>query len=143
MLIIEPKASQIMLEDAKAIYPDECCGFLYGYEEGDGRTINDVVVVENGKLGDKRKRFEITPKDYMRAEQYALENDLQLLGVYHSHPDHPAIPSEHDRVAAQPYFSYIIISVFQGKPDEIRSWRLNDELRFEEEAIEAKQIIKQ
>ena len=89
--------------------------------------------VNNAKPGDKRRRFEITGKDYMQAEVFALENGIQLLGVYHSHPNHPAIPSEHDRVAAQPNFSYVIISVMQGAIDHIRSWRLNEALQFEEE----------
>ena len=72
----------------------------------------------------------------MDAERYADENGVQLLGVYHSHPNHPAIPSEHDRVAAQPYFSYIIISVKDSQIADIRSWQLNDEFQFEEETVE-------
>ena len=58
-----------------------------------------------------------------RQNNYALENDITLLGIYHSHPRHPAIPSEHDRIAAQPYFSYVIISVTSGAIDHIRSWQ--------------------
>jgi proteasome lid subunit RPN8/RPN11 len=58
-----------------------------------------------------------------------------MLGIYHSHPNHPAIPSERDRLAAQPYFSYVIISVMKGKTDQIRSWRLNETSHFEEENI--------
>jgi proteasome lid subunit RPN8/RPN11 len=69
----------------------------------------------------------------MLAEKFAVENDVQLLGIYHSHPNHPAIPSEHDRVAALPYFSYVILSVKDGSIDHIRSWRLNDVSQFEEE----------
>jgi proteasome lid subunit RPN8/RPN11 len=143
MIIVEPKAKQVMIEDAQSAYPNECCGFFYGAEQDDDRTITHVVVVENGKEGDKRKRFEITPQDYMRAEQFALENGLQLLGVYHSHPDHPAVPSEHDRVAAQPYFSYIIISVLNRIAADLRSWRLNEEFFFDEEIVETNHIVKQ
>jgi proteasome lid subunit RPN8/RPN11 len=143
MIIVEPKAKQVMIEDAQSAYPNECCGFFYGAEQDDDRTITHVVVVENGKEGDKRKRFEITPQDYMRAEQFALENGLQLLGVYHSHPDHPAVPSEHDRVAAQPYFSYIIISVLNRIAADLRSWRLNEEFFFDEEILETNHIVKQ
>jgi proteasome lid subunit RPN8/RPN11 len=62
---------------------------------------------------------------------------LALLGIYHSHPNHPAIPSEHDRVAAQPWFSYVIISVLERKIGPVRSWRLNEETQFEEETVEA------
>ena len=125
-----------MNEDGLNSFPDECCGFFYGVEDAQGnRNVSEVLVVNNAKDGDKRRRFEISPVDYMKAEQYALENNLQLLGVYHSHPNHPAIPSEHDRVAAQPYFSYIIISVLDNRSTHMRSWKLNDSFQFEEEEI--------
>lgn len=133
-----------MLGHAVQIFPDECCGFLYGKEDEEGnRVVTGILIVDNAKPGDKRRRFEIGPRDYMKGEQYAVEHDLTLLGVYHSHPNHPAIPSEHDRVAAQPYFSYIIISVKDGIVDHVRSWRLNDEAQFDEENTLTIQTIHQ
>lgn len=135
MIHIEPNIEQLMLEDASKAFPDECCGFLFGKEEGDERLITDILVVNNAKEGDKRRRFEIAPRDYLKAERYAEKTGLTLLGVYHSHPNHPAIPSEHDRVAAQPFFSYLIVSVMNGEIDHARSWRLNDVQQFEEEKI--------
>lgn len=136
MITIDPKAKKLMIEDGLNSFPDECCGFFYGEEDSSGnRRVTEILVVNNAKEGDKRRRFEISPKDYLKGEQYALEKDLQFLGVYHSHPNHPAIPSEHDRVAAQPYFSYIIISVLSNHTTHLRSWRLNDSLQFEEEEI--------
>jgi proteasome lid subunit RPN8/RPN11 len=134
-LQIENKALENMIADAEKAFPDECCGFVFGEETGTERLILDIQVVDNAKQGDKRRRFEITASDYMKAERYADERNLQLLGVYHSHPNHPAIPSEHDRVAAQPFFSYLILSVMDGHFEVIRSWRLNDEHQFEEENI--------
>src|ERR1700730_15240062 len=122
MLYIETKSRQLMIKDAEHIFPNECCGFMFGREEGEDRYITEIKVVENSKEGDKRKRLEISPVDYMRAEQYALLNKLVLLGIYHSHPNHPAIASETDRQAAQPYFSYVIISVLNGVFAELRSW---------------------
>ena len=136
MLIIEPKALEEMYTDAQQTFPDECCGFFFGKEEGEERKVTEILVVNNSKEGDKRRRFVIAPKDYINAERHAEVNDLQLLGIYHSHPNHPAIPSEHDRVAAQPYFSYIIISVMDREIAAIRSWQLNEESQFEEETIE-------
>jgi proteasome lid subunit RPN8/RPN11 len=134
MIIIDASPFSQIKAHAVAIFPEECCGFLFGHELVDGtRRISKIKEVNNARDGDKKRRFEITPKDYMLAEQSALENNLSLLGIYHSHPNHPAIPSEHDRVAAQPYFSYIIIPVLQGHMDPIRSWRLNDASQFEEE----------
>jgi proteasome lid subunit RPN8/RPN11 len=135
MLIIHGKAREEMIAGALSAFPDECCGFLFGEEATDERIITVIRVMNNAKEGDKRRRFEIAPKDYLAAERFADENGLQLLGVYHSHPNHPAIPSEHDRVAAQPYFSYIIISVINNEWSATRSWRLNDEQKFEEETI--------
>ena len=79
----------------------------------------------------------------MQAENFAEENGLTLLGVYHSHPNSPAIPSEHDRISAQPYFSYIILSVFDGKYSHARSWQLNDDYQFEEEKIKNQSLITQ
>ncbi len=136
MISIQPLAYDIMTEDAIGSYPDECCGFFFGEEDASGnRAITHVLVVNNAKEGDKKRRFEISPKDYMKAERFAEDNSLQLLGVYHSHPNHPAIPSEQDRLSAQPYFSYIIIAVFNKEIKDIRSWRLNSHFQFHEEAI--------
>ena len=141
MIILEPQARKLMTADAVNTFPDECCGFLFGIEKRDERVITDILIVNNVKEGDKKRRFKISAKDYMKAEQYAENNNLQLLGVYHSHPNHPAIPSEHDRIAAQPWFSYIIISVLEKKPGLIRSWRLNDNFQFEEEKLTDYQFI--
>ena len=145
MIIIDSRIRQLLIDDALNTFPDECCGFLFGREETDGtRLVVDILVVDNSKTGDKTRRFEISPLDYMTAEQHALDHEWTLLGIYHSHPKHPAIPSEHDRKAAQPYFSYVIISV-PDKPVEkgistddtinLRSWLLNEEQQFEEEKI--------
>lgn len=135
MVIIDPHIQQRLLEDARQAFPDECCGFLFGFEEDEHRFLTDILVVDNAKEGDKRRRFEISPRDYLRAEQYAEAHNLQLLSVYHSHPSSPAIPSEHDRVAAQPFFSYLIASVYEDQPITLLSWRLNNDLYFEPEEI--------
>lgn len=133
MIILEPHIEQLVLEDARQAFPDECCGFLFGTETRGKRLIQDILVVNNAKEGDKRRRFEISPRDYLRAERFAEEKGLNLLSVYHSHPKHPAIPSEHDRVAAQPFFSYLIVSVQEDGQTHIRSWRLNDQHQFDPE----------
>lgn len=134
MIVLENEAQQTIVQDAISAYPDECCGFLLGREDENGRRIiTQALVVNNAKEGDKRRRFVIAPHDYLQAENFAETQNLIILGVYHSHPDHPAIPSEHDRAAAQPFFSYLIISVNDRQPGFIRSWRLNDDGHFEEE----------
>ncbi len=141
MLIIEQKVKDRMIEDAMSAFPDECCGFFFGKETAENdRRITDMLVVVNSKPGDKTRRFEISPLDYLKSEQYAIDKDLLLLGVYHSHPNHPAIPSEHDRKSAQPWFSYIIISIVNGAFANLRSWVLNNETIFEEEKIADHQL---
>lgn len=127
-----------MQAHAEAGYPNEICGFFYGLE-GDVRQVQLAREVENAKEGDQSDRFQIDPLDYQKAEKYAIDHDLDLLGVYHSHPDHPAEPSEHDRKVAMPWFSYIIISVRDGKAESTRSWQLNEERQFEEEPVEIKE----
>ncbi|MGZ8536752.1 MAG: Mov34/MPN/PAD-1 family protein [Flavisolibacter sp.] len=143
MLHIDSKAMEKMIKDAERTFPDECCGFFFGKEEENIRFISAITVVDNSKDGDKRRRFKISAKDYLKAENFADENELTLLGVYHSHPNSPAIPSEHDRVSAQPYFSYIIISVFDGLYSHARSWQLNYQYEFEEEKIKNQSFITQ
>ena len=128
-----------MHRHAVATFPNECCGFFYG-QDGAERNVTLAMPVENSKEGDQRRRFEISAFDYMKAENFASENNITLLGIYHSHPNHPARPSEHDLKQAVPFFSYIIISVMNGKVAETTSWRLNDEFKFIEESIE-KELI--
>lgn len=135
MLYLTSEARQEILDDALRTFPDECCGFLFGEESNDTRIITQIQIVDNAKEGDKRRRFEISPADYMKAERFADEAGLLLLGVYHSHPNHPAVPSEHDRVVAQPYFSYVIVAVREQEFVSLQSWRLNDDFQFDEEHI--------
>lgn len=138
-LSLAPEAEQYILQQLEADFPNEGCGFFYGTEENEGqlRYVLLAEAVVNSKEGDQRRRFEISPLDYMKAERKALELGLNLLGIYHSHPNHPAIPSIHDLKQAVPYFSYIILSVQEGQAAELTSWRLN-EARGEFEAEEVK-----
>ncbi len=135
MLIIEKAPKRVITEDAVNTFPDECCGFLLGYEDNDARIVTEALPVDNAKDGDKRRRFEITPQDYLKAERIADEKGLLLLGVYHSHPNHPSVPSEQDRLSAQPFFSYVIISVINNEFFSLQSWRLTEDRYFEEEPV--------
>jgi proteasome lid subunit RPN8/RPN11 len=118
----------------EAAYPEEGAGFLLGQ---DGK-VERILPLDNAREdGARHNRFLITPEDYLQAELTADRLGLSLIGVFHSHPDHPNRPSEYDREWAQPFFSYIITTVNQGKAIESRSWRLlEDRSRFEEETIQ-------
>ena len=134
MITIEQEAEKIMNDDALNAFPDECCGFMFGHVDDAGnRVVTEALPINNSAVENRKRRFEIAPRDYMKGERHAAENDLQLLGIYHSHPNHPAIPSEHDRVAAQPFFSYVIISTESDGVKNTRSWILNDNSQFDEE----------
>ena len=104
-------------------YPHECCGALIGR----GRVVSDVLALPNTTEEGPRRRFLVRPSDYRAAEQRASELGAELLGFYHSHPDHPARPSQYDLDHAWPFFSYIIVSVRGGTPEDMTSWRLRDD----------------
>ena len=114
-------------------YPGEGAGFLLGVD-GD---VKDVLPLENAREDEaKHNRFLITPEDYLKAEMKAAELDVDLIGVFHSHPDSPNVPSEYDREWAQPFFSYIITRVDEGKAVSHRSWKLvEDRSKYDEEEI--------
>lgn len=122
---------EILREIAKQAeegYPHEICGALYGTRDQDGTVVKAREQIINQREGKKKKRrFSIDPVDYMKAEQEAERRDMELLGFYHSHPDHPAEPSDYDREHAWPNLLYPIVSVQDGEPKEIRWWILEKE----------------
>lgn len=132
---INQESIDIMRRHALQAFPNECVGFFYGTSLGKDKLVIGAKPIINSKDGDQRRRFEVDPRDYMLAERYAVENNVELLGVYHSHPLHPAIPSEHDLKQAVPFFSYIIVSVDSKQVKDITSWQLNDRQEFEREEI--------
>lgn len=134
-ITIDEQALEVIQNSLEKAYPNEGCGFLFGEENGLYRAIHLAVAVKNSKEGDQRRRFVISPRDYMEAEKFALKKGTTLLGIYHSHPDHPAKPSEHDLKQAVPFFSYVIVSVKKGKSADITSWQLNDQGTFAQEEI--------
>ena len=117
------------LEDA---YPNEACGFLLGTQIRKNRNITHLIEVENRSTENQRRRFVIDPLDYMKVERFATKEGLTLFGIYHSHPDHPAIPSVHDLEYAQQFFSYFIHRIAEGKMTDSRSYRLLDGKFIEE-----------
>jgi len=135
MLLIEWPVLSEMLADVET-YQGERCGFLFGFEETGSIVINKIMPVSNTTHADKHTNYKISTRDYLLAEGMAELAGIKLLGVYHSHLDHPAIPSEFDRQFALPNFIYIIFSVNGKRMMDIRSWQLNQENRFEEGKID-------
>ena len=117
--------------EGAAAYPNECCGILVGRDVGAAGEKRRVVDrLEPGtnvfEAGEQYHRFSIDPRQQMRAERAAEVEGKVVLGFYHSHPDHPARPSEYDREHAWPFYSYVIVKVAKGKPADMTSWLLDD-----------------
>jgi proteasome lid subunit RPN8/RPN11 len=127
-----------IFDQLQKTYPNEGGGFLLGEAKADQITIRDVRPVENVFESEEQyHRYAMTPADWIKLEDEADAKGLALVGYYHSHPDHPAIPSEFDRVHALPNFRYLITSVQQGKAAELRAWQLaDDRSRFDELALQ-------
>jgi proteasome lid subunit RPN8/RPN11 len=119
---------QRIFDQLQGTYPNEGGGFLLGTLKGSEVLISDVHPVENVFESEEQyHRYAMTPADWIRLEDEADAKGLTLVGYYHSHPDHPAIPSEFDRVHALPNFRYLITSVQHGKAADCRAWQLSDD----------------
>lgn len=118
-------------------YPFECCGLLIGSFADGKKTVVEIFPIENAREEAARhNRSLITPQDLLRGERYAREKNLDIVGNYHSHPDHPAIPSQFDLDHALPVWSYVIVSIKEKKAADLRSWQMeNDRSKFNEEKI--------
>jgi proteasome lid subunit RPN8/RPN11 len=119
-------------------YPYECCGLLLGqFADGAVKTCAEIYPISNAREeAAKRNRFLIRPEELLRGEQDAAARGLDIVGFYHSHPDHPAVPSAYDLEHAWPVYSYIVVAIKSGHEQDLRSWELQtDRTRFEEEEI--------
>lgn len=127
-----------MNRHAEEAFPEECCGVMFGRDGDDNvREIIEVQAVENTKDENRKRRYLIEPAALLKAERYAREQGFDVVGIYHSHPNHPSQASDFDRDHAMPYWSYLIISCMDGKSAQVQSWRLKeDRSAFDEEIIE-------
>ena len=123
-------------------YPYECCGLLLGrFNEDDTKTVTETYPISNAREEEaKHNRFLIRPEELMRGERAAKTKNLEVVGFYHSHPDHPAVPSQYDLDHAWPVYSYIVVSVITGKTRELRSWEMeSDRSHFRAEEVIVRQ----
>ena len=141
MIKLSTRLIEEMRRHAEREYPRECCGLLIGRIEDGGRTrvVSETYPVENEfEEGERHHRMSIGPLDYARAERLYAGRNLGVVGNYHSHPDHTAVPSKFDleHLAPWPTMSYVVASVREGKAVELRSWELEaDRSRFKEEEV--------
>lgn len=139
MLKIKKEHIEEIKKQGEKGYPYEICGFMLGKidYENDIREVKEIFQVENQNKERANDRFEISPKDYLKVEDYAKKKGVQIIGIYHTHPDNPDKPSKTDLMFAQPDMSYIIMSVNNGKAENWRSWELDlKKNEFKEEKME-------
>ena len=138
MLLVPSRLIEQINAHVEKAYPEEGAGFLLG----DAGEVKEILALSNScEDGARHNRFLFTPDDYLQAELKADNLGLSLIGVFHSHPDCPNVPSEYDREWAQPFFSYIITRVDGGKAVNSRSWRLlEDRSKYDEEEIKITDI---
>ena len=122
-----------IIEHAEAGFPHEVCGVLIG----SGGEITEYRKCNNLNTERAHDRYELDPGSFNEADKWARDNGLEILGIYHSHPDHPSIASETDRQRAWPEWVYIILSIYKGNYNDARAWVLEDfDANFREEQIE-------
>lgn len=136
-LLISSQLLENIHAHGESAYPEEGAGLLLGTAIGGQKQVTQILALANSREeGARHNRYLLTPQDYLRGEQEADRLGLDVLGVFHSHPDHPNRPSEFDRDWAMPWFSYLITSVQAGLAVESRSWLLTeDRSQFSEEQI--------
>lgn len=137
MIDIKKEHIDFIKDHAQRDYPYECCGIIVGKFNGDEKTVTEIIPIINEKEEENRhNRYLIPSKKVLEAELYAIKNGLDIVGFYHSHPDHNAIPSAYDIEHALPVYSYLIVSVFDAKAvDYTISVLSEDRLRFKKELI--------
>ena len=140
-LVLPPRESERMQAHLCRAYPEEGCGVLLGRDAPGAREVVGIVSLQNHLDDSRHNRYVIPPEQFLKAERAARAAGLEVIGFFHSHPDHPARPSAFDLKHAWPYYSYVIVNVARGEAGELRSFRLaEDRSRFEEEPVEHREV---
>jgi len=122
---IPPSVLRLIEAHASETYPEESCGFLIG-RATEPRRVVEARRARNTATEERRRRYTVDPLELLRADDAARARQLDLIGIYHSHPDHPAVPSEFDRSHAASWYTYVIVSVERGTPKEATAWTFDE-----------------
>jgi len=122
MLSVDEEPWRAMVGHALAAYPEECCGAMLGRAEGGVKRITRAIALENATQGMRRTRYELRPEDLLAAAAEARRSGLELVGIYHSHPDRAACFSETDLKSSCPWYSFLVLSILRGEFDHANSW---------------------
>jgi proteasome lid subunit RPN8/RPN11 len=136
MIHIENEAWQNMVEHARAAYPQECCGAMLGTLDDGNKSVTVAVPLENAYQGARESRYELRPEDLLNADKAARSRGMDLVGIYHSHPDCDAYFSETDLKNSCPWYSFVVLSIRKGALDHANSWLPDaDQTRAEREEL--------
>jgi proteasome lid subunit RPN8/RPN11 len=127
VIAMDGRALAAIREHGARAYPEECCGALLGVVEDGTVRVTRIERIENARREERRRRYAIEPLEYARLEKQADSEGLSILGFYHSHPDHPAVPSEYDREHGFPFFHYLVVAVGAGSPGEVAAFVLSED----------------
>jgi proteasome lid subunit RPN8/RPN11 len=125
MIRIDSEPWAAMVSHARRTYPDECCGAMLGAIDGDSKTVKAAMPLENAFAGARAARYELRPEDLLAADKAARERQMDLIGIYHSHPDCDAYFSTTDLKNSCPWYSFVVLSVKSGEFDHANSWLPN------------------
>jgi proteasome lid subunit RPN8/RPN11 len=122
MIEIEKAAWETMVQHAQNKFPNECCGAMLGRIDGDRKVVTLAVPIENAYEGAQEARYEISPQDLLAADREARARGMDLAGIFHSHPDCDAYFSETDLKNSCPWYSFVVLSVKNGRFDHANSF---------------------
>ena len=125
MIRIEAEPWQVMLAHARETYPNECCGAMLGELDDGSKIVSVAMPLENAFAGAQAARYELRPEDLLAADRAARERNLDLIGIYHSHPDCDAYFSTTDLKNSCPWYSFVVLSIRKGEFDHANSWLPN------------------
>jgi proteasome lid subunit RPN8/RPN11 len=137
MIRIEAEPWAAMVSHARATYPNECCGAMLGSTDGENKLVKVALALENAFQGAQAARYELRPEDLMAADRAARERRMDLIGIYHSHPDCDAYFSKTDLQNSCPWYSFVVLSIQKGEFHHANSWLPNlDQTAAAREALE-------
>lgn len=150
MLQLSSQQIEAIRKHGESMYPHECCGLLLGKASRDRKIVLEVRATKNvwnaqaaqlfvvegeSSASNQLSNYAISPQTMLEVQKETRDRALEIVGIYHSHPNHPAIASECDRLYAWEQYSYIIVSVVEGKAQELRCWELDSDRNFQAEEI--------
>ena len=127
MIRIQSEPWAAMVAHAQKTYPNECCGAMLGTLDGDSKMVSEAIALENAFEGAQAARYELRPEDLLAADKAARERGMDLIGIYHSHPDCDAYFSKTDLQNSCPWYSFVVLSIQKGKFHHANSWLPNME----------------